>query len=63
MFSTWQNINLDSADKAQNWDMVMFLVTTLEMIFTGIKKTNNFHISPQNLLFCISNVAQYILHL
>ena len=32
------NINLDSEDDGQNWDTVMFLVTTLEMILTGIKK-------------------------
>ena len=39
----------DSADKDQNLDTVMFLVTTLKMILTDKKKWD-FHISPQNLL-------------
>ena len=33
--SIWLDSNLDSADEGQNWDMVMFLVTTLEI---GYKK-------------------------
>ena len=39
MSSTWQNINLDSADEGQNWDTVMFMITTLKMILTGFKKS------------------------
>ena len=30
------DIGLDSADEGQNWDRVMFLVTTLERILTGL---------------------------
>ena len=46
MSSSWLNINLDSIDKGQNWDSVMFLVTTLEMILTGLKKKHDFNILP-----------------
>ena len=38
MSSTWLSISLDIADEGQNWDTVKFLVTTLEMILTGLKK-------------------------
>ena len=31
----------DSADEGQNWDIVMFLVTILEMILTGFKEKEN----------------------
>ena len=41
----WLNINFDSADEGQNWDMVMFLVTTLEMKLMGLKKNQLFSFS------------------
>ena len=37
-FYAWLNISLDSGDEGQNWDTVMFLVTTFEMILTGLKR-------------------------
>ena len=44
--STWGNISLDGADEGQNWDMVMFLVTALEMVLTGLThyQTINFRL-------------------
>ena len=39
-------INFDSVDEGQNWDTVMFLVTTLKMILTGstLSQTRNFRL-------------------
>ena len=36
--STWLNNSSDSADEGQNCDMVMFLVTTLDMVLTDVTK-------------------------
>ena len=43
MCCTWLNMNLNSADDSQNWDMVKFPRNDID----GFKKNNNkFHISP-----------------
>ena len=49
--STWLNTSLDSADEGQNWDTVMFLVTTLEMMLTGVIRKSHFPLEFNMLTF------------
>ena len=58
--STWLNINLDCADEGRNWDTVMSLVTTLEMILTGLKK-NHLRVYFVAFLMSLSKLLQFAL--
>ena len=69
--STWLNINLDRADEGQNWDTVMFLVTTPEMTLTSSrkKKDTSFIFHPRiydvtflmslSILFCYDENVEF----